>query len=374
MIVDDCINDRMWKIVFPRTFRERVSAAWRRAHRFNFSPEASRLAGTLAIDAGELVINHRQFALPPFPCTYVEFDSREFFRDADALPSAITDVYGFAEHNTDKRFGYLIDGHDVYSFGFGDSSRGVEEVAGMVCWYYDLRRPGEDAGGDTFWLQETDAKLAWPRGPMVDKVTHDWRWWKASLMLGRTFATFAAQRALDDMLRSCSVKAILHTKDLPHAAVAKMIQGSMGDIRNLWAALLWLNQPGRVVYENVPGERRIRRGKLTTYHPYRTVEITLGRKYRSIRRAYLAGAPRIQPGEHSVRGEFHHHGGLKVGCSHEWPLIPEPSPSGKSHGIYGIWTCQRCGRRRWFVESHKRGDPSRPIVHDYVINTEKESV
>jgi hypothetical protein len=138
-----------------------------------------------------------------------------------------------------------------------------------------------------------------------------------------------------------------------------------GTLRNAWSLLLWLNQPARLRTVDVPARRGISKGKLRTYMAHHVVTIDLNKKYRTIRRAFLSGAPRTPSRRHEVRGSFHHHGGLEQGCGHDWPLMPD---------IEGVWQCNKCQRRRWWVKDHLRGDASRGFVHkeyDTTVKIEK---
>jgi hypothetical protein len=333
---------------YPRPLRQRVYSAWRNAQRFNFSTEASAVAGRLAFEAPELIVNHRQFAIAPYPTTYVEFDSRAFFDAGAKLGIRMLDQ-GMPDDDRDLRVGYLIDGAGVYGFAATPRKRSEHALAPFMYW---TAPPGSMARRDRPVLAFGDADAEYPE-PVTSKAH---RYGKMALLLGTAMNTTAAQLAQDDILAAHAVEPLIPLR-------AADMRGWHGDIRNLWTLLLWLNQPARCVFTDVPPARRISRGKLQTYTAYRTVEIELG-KVRSIRRAYLLGAPRTPPRDHQVRGNFHHHGGLTQGCGHDWPSEPDTK---------GVWECRKCQRRRWWVKAHRRGDETRGvIVHDYDIVTPAE--
>jgi hypothetical protein len=316
---------------FPRQHRDRIVAAWRRAQRFQFSPAASTVAGRLRYEAPALVIEHREFAIPPFKTMYVEVDSRKFFAPAYPPP-------GMLAKDVDKRLGYLFDGDEVFAFAGGEPG----EVA-ITPWRY---RFGD--GKDNLFLD------AQPDDPA-------WRFYKMAAMLGVGAETVAAQRAMDDIVSKVAFDEFIPIpKELRdnHQPLDSLLKGSMGDVMNIWTMLLWLNQPARIQYTNEPAGRRFLRGKLTTYSAHRTVDIELG-KFRKIGRAFLGGVPRTPSRRHDVRGSFHHHGGLAQGCGHEWVALPDEQ----------LWQCKKCERRRWWVKEHERGDLSRGrVVHDYAVS------
>jgi hypothetical protein len=346
--------------IYPRPMRERLYAAWRNAQRFNFSAQASAVAGRLAFEAPELVINHRQFAIPPYRTTYIEFDARAFF-DAGARAGVGMVASDLPEDKRDARVGYLIDGAAVYGFSATPQKRDDLALTPFIYW---TAPPGHSAPSghpmvvfgspNATELSHAEFSALSPAGMSDLAAGH--KLGLLALLLGTAVRTTAAHLAQDDIVEAHSVEPLIPLRGTD-------MRGWYGDIRNVWTLLLWLNQPARCRFTDVPPSRRISRGKLKTYTSFRTVEIELG-KVRSIRRAYLLGAPRTPPRDHPVRGNFHHHGGLTQGCGHDWPLEPD---------AHGVWECQKCQRRRWWVKSHRRGDESRgTVVHDYAIVTPEE--
>jgi hypothetical protein len=66
----------------------------------------------------------------------------------------------------------------------------------------------------------------------------------------------------------------------------------------------------------------------------------------------------LSPRRHHVRGAFHHSGGTQD-CSHEWPMTPD---------VDNIFSCRLCGKKRWWVKDHVRGDATRGWVsHEYAV-------
>lgn len=137
-----------------------------------------------------------------------------------------------------------------------------------------------------------------------------------------------------------------------------MLKAGAGEVRNIWSLLLWLNQPARINYIDQPAGSRIHRGKRVSYGRHKTVDIDLGRVI-NLRRHIKLPVERASPVRHKVRGAFHHSGGDK-NCGHDWPLMPDKK---------GHWVCTRCGRMRWWVRDHVRGDATRGYNdNEYVVN------
>jgi len=320
-----------------RKFIKNVLSWWSKAEKFEFSEEASRLAGQLAFGAGDLILQHRQFARTPYDIMYVEMDSRSFHELAPAAPEKLDTDPTLTK---DWKVGYLFV-HDLL-YVFASDATDYD----MAPTYYVLARPGEVA-------RLPDKMPA----RMFDPTTGEdkWSWLKLGIILATTVNkfSFAAREHKEDLLREVSVRWLDDKLRLPTGMTAQeyveFCERFSGDVRNAWTFLLWLNQPTRTIFTSVPAYRSIKKGKLRVYKAHRVVNIQIG-KVRSVRKAYLLGAPPLPKRRHRVRGQFHHHGG-DTNCSHEWPMEPRKSYDGND-----VWDCQKCGRKRWWVQRHMRGD------------------
>jgi hypothetical protein len=334
MIVDNALRHRDPRL--GRRQQERLLAIRRRAQVFVFTAEASRLVGRFANQCGDLVLRHRQFALAPFPETYVECDCRAFMADFPGMTNAETEV-GFTRENMDHRVGYLISGDTVSVFVCGpDDSDGQ-----IGAFYYTLAPPGQRARTDT----------------AVIPMSAGGEWHKLAFGLGRAAHHIHDEDERQSLLGEFEAHSYFGGQWMTRS-LSTMMLGSAGEIRNVWACRLWLNRPGHVTYTEHPAGRRFLRGREIAYTAYRIVDIDLGRM-RSVRRAFALSGPRLSPRRHNVRGAFHHHGG-NVACEHQWPLIPD---------VDGRWQCRSCGRLRWWVKDHTRGDATRGWVsHEYAVH------
>lgn len=324
MIIEDVLSSGRPPYV-SRLEWNRINEARYRSRKFVFSPPASRLVGTFARDAGDLVIAHRQFARPPYADTYVEFSSLEFYDGARLWQDTDPDT-------KDIKTGYLITGNRVYGFA---QSAGLG--SGITPWFYNIVPPGQ--------MSPFRSLGPFPRCSRRQQL---------ALMLGSSYNTDEAQRAAEQLLEEVSIH-YLDTNEV-HASqeddyFARNYMSFAGDVRNIWACLLWINQPTRTRFTDEPATRKLYRGKLTAYASHRVVEIDLGR-IKTIRRAFEIDAPRLSPRGHEVRGYWQHHGGDKQ-CGHQWPLLPDEKE---------VFHCVKCGRLRWWNDETVRGDATRGWV------------
>jgi hypothetical protein len=348
----------------PKHTWSMIEKAKYNAARYVFDEEASAIAGELAIHSPELVIQNRQFAIPPAPMTYVEVNSKAFFSSAEKT------VLPLAE--ADDQLGYLVIGNRVYTlFNRWASVEGLHGSPGISYWSYRHAGIGAHAGaGDMkvkispdFHQELTDAL---PRfGDVLGKDPDPERFCKIAVMFGSMadgnqalihsqVGAMADEWAMDYLDPTFA-------KSMPEGVPASLLTGFMGDVRNYVSLMLWLSQPQRVRIVGVPGGRHIVRGKSVPYLHHNTVTISLG-GCKTVRRAFIIGNERRHPRLHDVKGHFRHRGGYKPCISldgHDWPLMPDER---------GHWICKTCGRERWHVDKHVRGTAELGVVtKDYSI-------
>jgi hypothetical protein len=145
MIIDDALRHRDPRLSHKQ--QEYLLDVRRRAQAFVFTAEASRLVGRFANQCRDLVLRHRQFALPPFPETHVEYDCVAFMRDFPGMTAAENEV-GFTRENMDRRVGYPISGDTVSVFACGPDDRRPDR--GVLLHAGTTRSAGADGrGGDS---------------------------------------------------------------------------------------------------------------------------------------------------------------------------------------------------------------------------------
>src|SRR5262245_9063408 len=143
-IIDDVLQQRPKWLDRPRY--EKLVGTAARAERFLFSNAASALIGRFVVDCGDLIMQHRQFAIPPFDEMYFEFQ-KPFF---DQLPRMMVDpVTGDVKEAPlgDSRIGYLLSGRRIYVFPYGHASTEPDEPdsGSIMAVYYTWAQAGERA-------------------------------------------------------------------------------------------------------------------------------------------------------------------------------------------------------------------------------------
>jgi hypothetical protein len=330
-----------------RRVRERIERAKYRANSYVFSSAASELVGRFVKDCGELVINHRQFAIPPYPTTYIEFDSRAYHQHFPCDPRD-------AHMPTDEVVGYLFDGNEMFICCRSGSGSGSSN---WTVIHFHIVPPGQFAGPHigVSMVQDGWEKTGAATGEHAE-------WIQLGNMLGSTLEKIRDEPTRQALLSEVSYRDSV-SDQVPHRiAMERITRFNAGDIRNAWAFLLWLNRPKHTAMRLIPARRGIVRGRQVAYRAHHTVEIDLGRK--TPRQAFELSGPRASPIGHRVEGCFHHSGGDPA-HGHFWPTIPDE----RNH-----WVCYGCGRKRWWVRDHVRGDTARGWVDkDYVVTVGEET-
>lgn len=350
----------------PKAHRDRVKALRHSATRFVFTERAARLMGRFTFECPELLLANRQFAIPPFErATYVELPSLPFFAEAPVRTTAAS------LREVDQRIGYLcLPGGGIYCFAggsFGPEAPENRPIIGMTKWH--VVPPGAppayrnvlalpEGSGSKFRAQVADANPSLAR-VLMEGVSADWL--TLASALGTTFEHIEGEEQRQSLTREIGLEWLgrmpLDTAERAESCY-RYLWGTAGDVRNLWAMLLWLNRPAKTVFDPHPGGARLVRGKRVAWAKHQTVDIDLGR-IRLIKNAIQLDYQRESPVQHKVRGAFHHSGG-DVNHGHHWPLIPDDT---------GHWVCNGCGRKRWWVKDHVRGDPEKGRnFNDYEVS------
>lgn len=303
-------------LLYDKRLWARLDAARHLAGRFVFTDRASDLMGRFAFDpvTGPLILTNRQFAIPPFGSTYVEFDSKKFHSHTPRLVAP--------PETSDLTIGYLTVGREVYSF-----VRGPDGDAGVGLTSWEVRPPG-------------DPEAATTNIPLVGGRDD---WIKIAVALGTTVEHIDSEDMRESLVREIG----LHwptTIAADPETIGRYLSHYAGDVRNLWVALLWINRPSKMRFDPHPAGARLVRGRRVAYRRHVVVDVDLT-KIRVVRNAILLDYERASPINHRVRGAFHHSGG-RSDCGHDWPLIPDEN----AH-----WLCARCGQKRWWVKEHRRG-------------------
>lgn len=312
--------------MMPAGVNRAVAESLPRARRYLFDSAASAFLGRFIRDCGDLILKNREFAIPPYTTTYVEMDMDAMVKAIGMTTSGDVLPASYLGSKADSKVGYLIHDGRVNVF-VEDTVNGVAQVSPLQ---YRIGAPHR------------------VEDPVLSK-TNDPEWTRLALLCGTTLHDMPDEDTRADILAHNRVQMLVPgvTPDQMHV----LIQGSFGDVRNVWAALLLLNQPGKVTFQKVAATRRIVRGKLKAFAAHHVVEVKIGDRVKNLRAA-LHFEKRLSPRRHEVRGHFVHYG-IDENCIHEWSMLPDQEQR---------WTCRCCGGKRTWRKDFVRGDASRGFV------------
>jgi hypothetical protein len=313
------------------------------AKRFVFDDEASMRLGEFIRDRQDIWFNHRQFALPPYPVTYIQLNIDNVLKAIGAGTTA--DISLEAKRYRDMEAAYLIDDNMIYPMARG--SRGS----------YAPRHDSSVKGGISLFRYEIKKSRVCTCRPIFfgeplypdDKFDHVAR---AMLLLGSSYNNMVEDYVpfLHDYVIHLNLD-----KDR-HEALGrkkreenfKLIFSSAGDFRVILAALMLLNQQKHITTVHVPNNSMLIGGKRKVIQQHHRVVIRV-QNFDVIKRelGHKLMTPRC---EHEVRGHWRNVHVLK-GCEHEWKDLSD------AHGIVR-WSCGKCNGLRTTVRPHKRGDPT----------------
>lgn len=325
MILDDSLEATETKLIFDRMELKKLKASRFRARRFVFDEAASEKAGRFATECADIVCEHAQFAIPPFPNSYIEVDNLASLRVSSRLK---------IEDSTARRLGFLFheDG-DIYVCSGGDY-----QSKGFLPFRYHRKEAG---GGRGFELPNDHSFL---RDFLIGEVSRELR-----------PAVDAFSRHVTDVWSASSA-----TRSTRY--VEKMIEECRGELKRAIAAVLLLNQRRGVAFRDVPPTRRMAGGKLKTYMAHSVVSIDLGG---GDMRGFFHVDGRSSPRRHEVRGHFVHYG-IDEGCQHEWQPYSTPELERRDVDRIGKpvsrWRCELCQGLRVRREAFQRGDASKGFV------------
>lgn len=293
------------------------------ARRFILTDQASIKLGEVTKETEGLMLKHHQFAVAPFPVTYLEFNIH-LFHKALGRPTT-NDLYG--DDGADWRVGYLITEKAIRSFAM--TKDGFAGSTGFV-----LKRVAKD---HKHWHIP------------INGVDQEWA--RLMCLLGSGLHSMPDEETRQAILDTWAMEPVFDDKSYDD----KVYKSGAGELRTVIAILLMLNQPRVLNIQSVAHSSGLHKGKRIVYAAHNVVEIDLGtrKQYKRI----FTHMERESPRRHEVRGHFVHNGGTD-GCEHRWPLSPVPAPISGAP----MWECPRCGCKRTWREAHLRGDASKGFV------------
>jgi hypothetical protein len=329
MINDDALQHSVVSRVLSPADLARLKAVRHTVRRFVFDEDASIKAGRFATECTDIVCENAEFALAPFPNTYLEID----FAAAIAASSR-----GIIFDDVAPRMGFLfLETGEVYVCSGEDGN------ASFVPFVYrrkDERDP-ETEERQIFLKEFLIGEVSEELMPRVDQFSH---------RMTDIWSVDYLAPDLSDELR------------------AMILNEARGEFKRALAALLLLNQKRDVRLVDVPGGRTIRKGKLRPYMAHTVVSIDLsGGSVRGLFRVEDRASPR----RHEVRAHYVHYGILE-GCSHEWTAHSTPETEKKDTAklgrIVSRWRCVNCQGIRVRRQKFDRGDAGKGwVVKEYRV-------
>lgn len=329
---------------FPKSAMRRLQSYYaamlhdaRTARRFILGDEASFQVGRWIDACEDILLDNLQFAKPPFERCYVEMSVGELHRGLGRPISG-------PQETADDRLGFLIIGNHVRVVVSGP----VEKGAQMGAWDYWLNTPDDDpviVQGHNDRNEWTRLKLILGSTMHALKDEHQ----RLAICYGTRVRTY-----IPDFMRE--VREWDPTNSTIQTKMLNVVAGSAGELRNLWAVLLLINQHRRhLSFQDMPRQVALTpRRRVYQAHTLVTLPI---HPPEAVRRTYYPNT-RASPVGHEVRGHwvrFH----LEPGCVHEWPMIPDD---------HGHFVCERCrGWRTWKKAYHRGNAVAGYDVHTYEV-------
>lgn len=324
MLLDDALRQPIADQLLSPGYVTTLKNVRHTIRRFVFDEDASIKAGRFATECADLVCENAEFALAPFPNTYIEID----FAAAIAASSR-----GIIFDDVAPRMGFVfLETGEVFVCS------GETDKASFVPFVY-RRKDERDP--------ETAERQQYLRDFLIGEVSDD--------LLERV--DHFAHRLTD--IWSVDDLAPLLSDDLR----TLMRREARGGFKRALAALLLLNQKRDVRLAQVSGGRTISKGKLRPYMAHTVVSIDLSGN--SVRGLFHID-DRASPRRHEVRSHYLHYGIIE-GCSHEWTAYSTPETEKKDIVKLGRkvprWRCEHCSGLRVRRQKFDRGDAAKGWVH-----------
>lgn len=280
-------------------------------HRFEITDRAAERIRDAMVNYPELLVDNGEFAIPPFEDMWVEFDNRVMTHHELLNP--------FMRDGADVRVGYWFSKGNVVAF-----SEGPDYNPRGMLYGFKLHEP---------MPMDSQSSIAKAFGvPLAGLDPFLW---------GHALHEHLAEDYCSALRRKHTL--IVSTEG-PSASLTRLLYyAGAGELRNILAILLTLNQPADVAQvRKVPFQRGLVRGKPTPFFGHNMVDINIDAK----RRVNVLSPPAKESHRsmrwHEVRGHFcHNRASRSVAHPHIWQEY-EPRR----------WECvvADCGAKRWWRE------------------------
>jgi hypothetical protein len=345
----------------PQKMIRRLQARARIAEKFVFDAEATQRVGDVLREVPELLIEQIEFARAPFDVTWIEYSG-------DAMKAAVTgEPIDHNDPTRDIRVGVLVDHNRV-------------NVVSLNAWNLRTDRAGMSIGIMPFAYH---LQTEWPLAEQIRfcDALHMTRMGIDAWFWGSCANKFIAAKQYDLMraLRATTMAEALDPRirdgGLDPRTAHTLVESSAGDLKNVVALLLMLNQPSATQYVRVPERRGWVAHKPKPFMAYHNVKMTLAPREQIVLLREGVGSGELRR-RHRVRGHYCHDQTARdyariAGCIHEWVACdaewtpaPRMAIDEREH-----WRCRVCDGKRWWRASHERGDAGKGFVHhpDYRV-------
>lgn len=322
MLLDDVkeLPISKWGPLLRPEVSKHIKIAAPQARCYVFDDEASFKLGQFILSCPDLIAEQLEFAIPPYPITYVEVV-------IDQVVKGIGRATNVSQDRTDHKVGFLRSDTIIYT---------------MVCNKQYTQTLAGVYGLTTSGISPQDA----------DTLYH-----AAAYLLGSTYhdLTPAQHKRFTDTYTPM----YFGPPEIAAIARKEILQGHMGEARIYAAALLLLHQKKAIALTEKPAYRTMYRGKSRPFMAHNVVTITLDSPVQ-IRKAMSSGSGETRRA-HEVPAHYAHRHGTR-NCEHTWQ---------KREDEENHWDCTKCGRFRYLRRHHMRGDASKGFVKkSYNVTTE----
>jgi hypothetical protein len=316
MILETAMFGKSSDLMLTKTTNQILSQLRHVTKRFVFDAAASACHGNFSVTCADIVCQQSQFAITPYPNTYIEIDN-------------ISSINQFQTPYTDaaKRLGFwFVETGDIYCIS------GDEKNAMFTPFVYHHVKDN------------------------IEGLPADYDVLKKHLLVGQVSDDLKVD--VDRFsTRITDIWDFSLIKDIPREMFEKMVYECAGTLKRALASVLLLNQRKEVRLTDVGPRRKIVGGRMRTYGAHSVVSIDISNDPITLRR--LARGTEIHMRRHEVRGHFVHYD-VSTSCDHEWLTYKNETQSKRDMDRAGHdiarWGCKHCGGRRVFKESHYRGD------------------
>ena len=334
MILETALASKTSDVLLTKETRKSLDALRYTTKRFIFDAKASHTHGKFAIECADLVCKNSQFAVAPYPNTYIEIDN---VASMSASPQS-------AYPDAAKRVGYwFTETGDIYCLS------GDEKEANFVPFVYHHVNTGRN------------------------DFPADYEQFKSALMVGQISDDLRPRVAEFTHLMT-DVWDVSLTQQVPRNIFETMFAECAGGLKRGLAAALLLNQKKTVISHEVPPSRRIVGGKSRTYAAHSIVTLDISSEPIELRQSFQDTD--IHMRRHEVRGHYVHYD-ISTSCDHDWKVLKNETllkrDMDRVGREIGRWYCASCGGRRVFKEAHYRGDAALGYVtKDYEVTNKSD--